>query len=137
MFAAYNKVSVSSGLIRTSVVKTKGLSIKGRSYLRLSFTVSNMRTIGSSMRRLTCAVLTFSSAQGVTANVGASAGCKTIPGDPQWPSESSWTALNRTVDGRLLVSVPLASVCHTIGIGSYDETACHNSKAEWDYPQTQ
>lgn len=63
--------------------------------------------------------------------------CKTIPGDRDWPSSRAWANLNQSVDGRLIATIPLASVCHTTGISYYNETACDALKAVWDYPQTQ
>ncbi|GJC99261.1 FAD binding domain-containing protein [Colletotrichum higginsianum] len=34
--------------------------------------------------------------------------CKYLPGDPGWPSADAWAQLNRTVDGRLVATVPYA-----------------------------
>jgi hypothetical protein len=39
--------------------------------------------------------------------------CKAVPGEPNWPSEAEWGALNSTVGGRLLEPGPPAAVCHT------------------------
>ncbi|OTA54801.1 FAD-binding domain-containing protein [Hypoxylon sp. EC38] len=60
--------------------------------------------------------------------------CKVIPGDLGWPSPDSWAALNKTLGGKLIATIPLASVCH---IGShYDQAACTSLKKVWDYGQT-
>lgn len=56
--------------------------------------------------------------------------CRCIPGDSCWPSVSDWLALNDTVQGRLISTIPLASPCHT---SSYNETTCGILKQEWPY----
>ncbi|KAI1326774.1 FAD binding domain protein [Xylariaceae sp. FL0255] len=63
--------------------------------------------------------------------------CKTIPGDKNWPNTKTWTALNSTVNGRLIATVPLASVCHTAGPFSsyYNASACDTLQGLWDYSQ--
>lgn len=38
--------------------------------------------------------------------------CKAIPGSPDWPSGSSWSALNSSLSGRLLQLAPPGAVCH-------------------------
>lgn len=63
--------------------------------------------------------------------------CLSIPGDPDWPADSLWAQLNQTVSGRLIATVPLASICHTSPYGDFDETACAELKTEWDLAQTQ
>lgn len=63
--------------------------------------------------------------------------CRNIPGDTNWPTDSEWTQLNGTVGGRLIATVPLASVCHASPFDNFDETACTNLKADWDYAETQ
>lgn len=37
--------------------------------------------------------------------------CKTTPSDSSWPSRAEWNSLNRTIDGELLRTVPVASAC--------------------------
>jgi hypothetical protein len=61
-------------------------------------------------------------------------GCRVIPGDRGWPSEQAWDQLNKTVSGRLVATVPVASTCHD---SSYDEAACLAKKEQWDLAQTQ
>ncbi|KAK0437656.1 FAD binding domain protein [Armillaria borealis] len=34
--------------------------------------------------------------------------CRVISGDPEWPSQTVWDAVNKSVDGRLIKTVPLA-----------------------------
>ncbi|KAG9242426.1 hypothetical protein BJ878DRAFT_425924 [Calycina marina] len=38
--------------------------------------------------------------------------CRYLPGDSVWPSAVIWSALNTSVGGRLIATVPLASPCH-------------------------
>lgn len=40
------------------------------------------------------------------------ANCKVIPGSPDWLSDYSWPALNRTLGGRLFKPTPPGAVCH-------------------------
>lgn len=67
---------------------------------------------------------------------GQNASCKAIPGDAGWPSTDAWNALNRTVYGRLIATVPLPSVCHFEPFGTYNEDACTAMKTAWLEDQT-
>ncbi|EAW08572.1 putative isoamyl alcohol oxidase [Aspergillus clavatus NRRL 1] len=59
--------------------------------------------------------------------------CRCLPGDSCWPSQSSWDALNSTVGGRLIATVPLGSPCHD---PTYDADACKALQADWNLPET-
>ncbi|KAI0380480.1 FAD-binding domain-containing protein [Hypomontagnella monticulosa] len=59
-----------------------------------------------------------------------SAICKILPGDPDWPSQDEWDALNSTTGGRLVATVPLGSPCHD---PTYDEELCASLQEEWLY----
>ncbi|KAL1628381.1 hypothetical protein SLS54_001954 [Diplodia seriata] len=59
----------------------------------------------------------------------ANASCKAFPGDAAWPSESQWAALNETLEGALIKSVPHASVCYEGPY--YDEASCATITANW------
>ncbi|SJL12446.1 uncharacterized protein ARMOST_15873 [Armillaria ostoyae] len=48
--------------------------------------------------------------------------CRTVPGDPSFPSGEEWNSLNSSVSGRLVKVVPSAQFCNTHG-------GCTN--AEW------
>lgn len=75
-------------------------------------------------------------ASAVTAAHGHS--CKNIPGDPNWPVWAEWDALNKTIGGKLISTVPLASVCHSEGeFALYNETACAALQTRWDWSQVQ
>lgn len=61
----------------------------------------------------------------------ANTSCKSIPGDAAWPSTHAWNALNKTIHGRLLATVPLPSVCHFEPFGTYNDDACRAMKTAW------
>ncbi|KAI1103469.1 FAD-binding domain-containing protein [Jackrogersella minutella] len=64
-------------------------------------------------------------------------GCKCYVGDECWPKASSWSALNSTVNGNLLVNVPPGASCHNTfegplgAIPTYDAGACADTSAMW------
>ena len=60
--------------------------------------------------------------------------CRVLPGDGNWPSTNDWDQLNRTVDGRLVATIPIGAPCHD---PNYDEAACSQIQAAWQLPQTQ
>lgn len=64
----------------------------------------------------------------------ASTDCYCLPGDECWPAESSWNALNTTVGGRLVATVPIGTPCHD---PHYNATACAALRKSWHEPQTQ
>ncbi|KAL3488174.1 FAD-binding domain-containing protein [Aspergillus germanicus] len=59
--------------------------------------------------------------------------CHCLPEDSCWPASNKWNALNSTVGGRLIATVPIGSPCHD---PNYDEAACAALQADWNYPQT-
>lgn len=59
--------------------------------------------------------------------------CRCFPGDSCWPSPTTWSQLNSSVNGRLIATTPLASVCHD---PNYDEETCANLNEDWIWPQT-
>ncbi|KXJ90487.1 hypothetical protein Micbo1qcDRAFT_226448 [Microdochium bolleyi] len=63
----------------------------------------------------------------------ATAGCRCLPGDSCWPSQSQWNNLNTTVAGRLVTTVPIGSVCHD---PTYDAQACAALQASYGEPAT-
>lgn len=60
--------------------------------------------------------------------------CLTLPGDAAWPKAEVWSALNETVNGKLVKTVPIGSPCHD---PNYDASACDALKTEWTNPLTQ
>ncbi|KAK8122050.1 hypothetical protein PG984_010720 [Apiospora sp. TS-2023a] len=67
-------------------------------------------------------------AVGALTAAGGGASCKCFPGDACWPLEAAWAALNDTVGGRLVATVPLGSPCHD---PAYDEQACAGLRDQW------
>ena len=60
--------------------------------------------------------------------------CRVLPGDASWPSTSVWAALNKTIHGQLVSTVPLGSVCHD---PTYNAAACAALQQTWAQPVTQ
>ncbi|CAO2655278.1 Nn.00g103420.m01.CDS01 [Neocucurbitaria sp. VM-36] len=92
------------------------------------------RTLGSSVRRLFFPLLCGSALYGSyvfcnrqkfplpTSNtpgqspldvVAATSNYTCVPGEPCWPSTSEWSTFNRSIDGRLRLTVPWAAPCFT------------------------
>lgn len=69
----------------------------------------------------------------------SSPSCKPIPGDDHWPSVETWEALNETISGRLIATVPVGSVCHIGGEfdGHYNTTECIVLQSTWNFAQAQ
>ncbi|KAL4878069.1 hypothetical protein BJY04DRAFT_115793 [Aspergillus karnatakaensis] len=63
----------------------------------------------------------------------SSSNCHCLPGDDCWPTVSQWDALNSTVGGRLIATVPVGSPCHE---PTYDAAACEQLQADWNLPET-
>ncbi|GAP85605.2 putative FAD binding domain-containing protein [Rosellinia necatrix] len=62
--------------------------------------------------------------------------CRCFPGDECWPSPAQWTALNQSVNGALVATVPIASPCHDTFPGvAYDEEKCAEIQANWPRPE--
>jgi hypothetical protein len=61
--------------------------------------------------------------------------CRTMPGDPSWPSTDLWNTLNHSVDGRLIKTIPIASVCHHGPY--YNEAECQHVQKNWRRPEFQ
>lgn len=70
----------------------------------------------------------------VSASASTHPVCRYLPGDQGWPGPNDWTALNISVGGRLIRTIPLGSPCHN---PTYDEVSCANIQQNWDIPQTQ
>lgn len=69
--------------------------------------------------------------------------CRIVPSDLQWPSTQEWAELNKTVDGRLIATVPIGAPCfkktydvttQQYDLSTYDEAACANVKTNWIDP---
>ncbi|KAH9486298.1 FAD-linked oxidoreductase patO [Psilocybe cubensis] len=74
-------------------------------------------------------------------SVNHRAECKCGPTDECWPSTAKWAALNNTVDGRLIKTIPIGSVCHnttivdSVEINTFDAEKCAEVQANWHFPQ--
>lgn len=53
-----------------------------------------------------------------------------LTSDPCWPSSQEWATLNETISGRLIHTVPLASVCYQ-SEPNYNSEACNAVLANW------
>ncbi|KAI1270201.1 FAD-binding domain-containing protein [Xylariaceae sp. FL1019] len=64
--------------------------------------------------------------------------CRSIPGDESWPTLSEWNALNKTVNGQLIATVPIAAPCHESfnNVSTYDAEQCAALRNSWFYPET-
>jgi len=60
--------------------------------------------------------------------------CRNIVSDPGWPGPQDWARLNKTVDGRLIATVPIAVSCHN---PNYHQTECQILKEKWAFSDTQ
>lgn len=78
--------------------------------------------------KFTRGAVTFAAFAGLAA---ANATCKSIPGDSRWPSPAAWQSLNKTINGHLIATVPLPSVCHVRPFGDYSVDECAEIKTEW------
>jgi hypothetical protein len=56
-------------------------------------------------------------------------GCRTIPGDEDWPTEADWSVFNDTLGGVLLKPKPLASICYSRP--NYNAQRCSQLKQTW------
>ena len=72
--------------------------------------------------------------------------CRFMPTDPEWPSAKMWAALNQTVHGQLIATVPIAAPCHDStapkgGLArdwpTYDEQKCTELQERWLEPELQ
>ncbi|GAP85609.1 putative FAD FMN-containing isoamyl alcohol oxidase [Rosellinia necatrix] len=74
----------------------------------------------------------------VTSSPSSSNRCRSIPSDENWPSTSQWHALNNTVGGRLIATVPIAAPCHNFfrGAPTYNKERCATLRNTWFLPET-
>ncbi|KAI8267230.1 FAD binding domain protein [Colletotrichum sp. SAR11_239] len=70
-------------------------------------------------------VASFALAGGTLANT-----CKCTPSDTCWPSLSEWESFNQTISGKLIRTVPLASVCYK-SEPNYNEDSCNTVLSNW------
>ncbi|KAK4221607.1 FAD/FMN-containing isoamyl alcohol oxidase-like protein MreA [Podospora fimiseda] len=60
--------------------------------------------------------------------------CKVFPGDPDWPSQSSWDAFNKILGNNALIkTIPLAAPCYQ-NTGLYDPEKCAKIASNYSNP---
>jgi hypothetical protein len=67
-------------------------------------------------------------------DIAKSSRCRYLATDNEWPSASDWRNLNSSLNGQLIATVPLASVCHD---PTYDDEKCVVLQQTWGLSQTQ
>jgi FAD/FMN-containing dehydrogenase len=78
----------------------------------------------------TCSTVAALAALATPSFQAACAACKCTPLDHCWPSEETFARLNQSVSGRLIRTVPPASVCYTEQ-PNYDPKACETILTSW------
>lgn len=86
------------------------------------------------MKALLASLAAVLGATSLTRAVPLTSSCYCLPQDDCWPSLTQWDDFNATVNGRLIATVPVASVCHE---PTYDEAACGALRANWSEPDVQ
>ncbi|KAJ5613663.1 hypothetical protein N7528_007317 [Penicillium herquei] len=66
-----------------------------------------------------------------SANADGNAKCRLLPGDKAWPSESTWSELDRVLGGALIKTVPLAASCYP-SWPEYDSAKCTDVGDDWE-----
>ncbi|KAI1467956.1 FAD binding domain protein [Daldinia caldariorum] len=62
--------------------------------------------------------------------------CRCFPGDNCWPSLDEWADFNKTIGGKLISTIPVASPCHDDFPGvDYDPDKCAQVKGNWERPE--
>ena len=56
--------------------------------------------------------------------------CKASPSSPNWPSDTEWRALNRSVSDNLIAPVPLGAVCHPTR-PEFNNQTCTLLQTQW------
>ncbi len=67
---------------------------------------------------------------------GSKSDCRCFPGDECWPNAAEWAAFNETIHGKLISTVPIASICHYDSFAPYDAEQCERLQDEWLLPET-
>ncbi|KAI1135141.1 FAD binding domain-containing protein [Hypoxylon sp. FL0543] len=63
--------------------------------------------------------------------------CRCFPGDSCWPTATEWDEFNQTLGGKLIATIPIASVCHdNQAFTPYDAEACGRLQSVWEVPET-
>ncbi|KAL8881457.1 MAG: hypothetical protein Q9198_001347 [Flavoplaca austrocitrina] len=84
-----------------------------------------------SINALLATVLALTSLQVSYAAVSPRPPCRCLPGDTCWPKAQEWAELNRTVNGQLIATVPVAAPCHD---PIYNAAECSKIRELWAFP---
>lgn len=84
--------------------------------------------------RLLLSLLLFYSCCSGTVDSYSTEDCRCFPGDACWPSGLTWQALNVSIHGKLVATVPLATPCHD---PTYNLDVCKSLEKNWLEPQQQ
>jgi hypothetical protein len=87
-----------------------------------------------SITHVVCTLLALFYAAVLSLAAGSNSQCRSVPGDAEWPDASAWSALNNTIGGRLLATVPLAAPCHA---PNYDAQRCAFLQEQWRFAPIQ
>lgn len=75
----------------------------------------------------------FTSVSGSSLSSGE---CKAYPGDTAWPSKEEWDALDKSMNGALIPTVPIAAPCYQ-DWNRFDQQKCDAIIANWTSPYFQ
>lgn len=78
----------------------------------------------------TTAVLSFFTLLSAVGGVSAQQSCKVTPLDTAWPFDADWAALNTTINGALIKTIPVASSCYSENPFDSSE-ACEDVEKGW------
>ncbi|KAL8749384.1 MAG: hypothetical protein Q9184_006826, partial [Pyrenodesmia sp. 2 TL-2023] len=62
--------------------------------------------------------------------------CRCFPGDACWPKSSEWEEFNKTLNGKLVATRPIASACHDDPFAIYNPQACRKLQSTWFTEET-
>jgi hypothetical protein len=62
--------------------------------------------------------------------------CRCFPGDSCWPTADQWDEFNKTLGGKLIATIPIASACHLDAFESYNAQKCADLQSIWGFPET-
>lgn len=58
--------------------------------------------------------------------------CRILPQDDNWPKKNIWESFNRSVDGRLIRTIPIGTPCHQ---ENFDLEKCQYVQDSWHEPE--
>lgn len=88
----------------------------------------------SFISRVLLSLIFFCSRCNGTVDSDSNKECRCFPGDDCWPSDLTWQALNVSIHGKLVATVPLAAPCHD---PTYNLDVCKSLQKNWFEPPQQ